>query len=273
MPNLNALPTHASMPPAKPWIPVSKSAKGGYLSFYHSDDHSPVAVRQVTRRRDNKSDPNVETGTYGLFSTCERGMRNGLVKNNRRYLLFVTRRGTTRYLTGYYDVGWYADGREVIAYKGQTDRALVAREWRFVDPPIPLADAAGAVGDPSLARRFRLNKIITDQQALALVGLLRRRRERTDLYVSEVHRLETVNKRFWGFRYVSWQRKDGFSWSDVAGYLKGPTASASAPLPAGFKATGGTLWTCLDCQNEVESLSPLKMCPKCGSVGRQAVRK
>lgn len=271
MPKLNDLPADGDMPPAQPWVPLSKSAKGGYLSFYHSDELSPLAVRQVTRRRDNKSDPNVETGTYGLFSTCERGMRNGLVKNNRRYLLFVTRRGKTRYLTGYYDVGWYADGREVIAYKGQPDRALAAREWRFVHPPIALTDAAAAVGDPNIARRFRLNKKLTDAQALALVALLRRRKERTDLYVQEVHRLETVNTRFWGFRYVSWQRKDGFSWSHAAAYLKGPTVTAT-PLPAGFKASGGTLWTCLDCNNEVESLSPLKMCQKCGSVGRQAVR-
>ncbi|HUR24936.1 MAG TPA: hypothetical protein VM327_02850 [Candidatus Thermoplasmatota archaeon] len=225
----------------------------------------------MTRRRDNKSDPNIETGTYGLFSTCERGMRNGLVKNNRRYLLFVTRRGTARYLTGYYDIGWYADGREVIAYKGQPDRALAGREWRFIDPPIPLAAAAAAVGDLTLARRFRLNKIISDPQALALIGLLRRRKERTSLFVNEVRRLETVNNRFWGFRYVSWQRKDGFSWDHAAGYLKS-NASTPSLLPAGFRASGGTVWTCLDCHNEVESLSPLKMCQKCGSIGRQAVR-
>lgn len=270
MPNQNDAP-HPQKPPAAPWVPLGDEAAEGYLSFYHSDPLSPLAVRQVTRRRDNKSDPNVETGTYGLFSTCERGMRSGLVKKPRRWLFFVTKRETGRVLTGYYRVGWYSHGRPVAACKGQQDFALAADKWHFVDPPIPLETAARRLRDPALAARFRLNKIVTAPQAAELVRLLESREDATPAYVSEVRRLEATNRRFWGFHYVNWQRQKGFSWDDAQAFLQAG-ATGPAGLPAGFTASGGTLWTCVDCNHEIESESPLKQCPNCGAIGRQAIR-
>ena len=51
-------------PPRSPWILLSsESDSGGYLSFYYSDDMSPLPVRWVTKPGDNKSDPNLETLT------------------------------------------------------------------------------------------------------------------------------------------------------------------------------------------------------------------
>lgn len=271
MPKQTDVPQSAFKPPSAPWRALSEEADGGYLSFYHSDPLSRMAVRQVTRRRDNKSDPNVETGTYGLFSTCERGMRSGLVKKQRRWLFFVTKRDEGRVLSGYYRVGWYAHGRSVVAYKGQPDFALAAEKWHFVDPPIPLATVASRLRDPSLAARFRLNKIVTSRQARALTRLLDGRPDATAAYVEEIQRLENTNRRFWGFRYVNWQREQGFAWNDAPSFLQG-AAQTTQPLPPGFKATGGTLWTCMECAHEIESLSPLKQCPNCGAIGRQAIR-
>ena len=97
-------------PPNAPWIaiPIPQDA-GGCLSVYYSDPLSRVPVREVTRPGDNKSDPNIETLTYGLFSTCGRAMRSGMVGRGDRYLFFATKRGAGRVLTGYYDLCWYAE--------------------------------------------------------------------------------------------------------------------------------------------------------------------
>ena len=70
------------MPPATPWTALEVDTPAiGYLSVYLSEDLSKLPIRAIAKPYDNKSDPNIETGTYGLFSTCERGMRAGIVKN------------------------------------------------------------------------------------------------------------------------------------------------------------------------------------------------
>ena len=55
------------------------TAPAGFLSFYLRDELSALAVRGVTLPGNNKSDPNLETGTYGLFSICCQSMRAGIV--------------------------------------------------------------------------------------------------------------------------------------------------------------------------------------------------
>ena len=54
--------------------------------MYLADDLSRLPVRHITRPHDNKSDPNIETGTYGLFSTCENQMRSGIVNRGAQYI-------------------------------------------------------------------------------------------------------------------------------------------------------------------------------------------
>ena len=57
--------------------------------MYLPDDLSRLPVRHITRPHDNKSDPNIETGTYGLFSTCEHQMRSGIVNRGAQYIVFM----------------------------------------------------------------------------------------------------------------------------------------------------------------------------------------
>src|SRR6266567_6553297 len=100
-----------NQPPNSPWIPLkTEPRRGGYLSYHYSDDLSELAVRWVTKPGDNESDPNLETGTYGLFSTCSPRMRSGAVKNHIGTIFFCTRKDYTRVLSGFYQLGWYTKG-------------------------------------------------------------------------------------------------------------------------------------------------------------------
>src|SRR4051794_34031736 len=112
-------------PPHDPWRPLSPGEKAhAYASYYYCDDFGAWPVRAITKIKDNKSDPNLETGTYGLFSTCEERMRAGIVTSRPGHVFFVTRpRKGPRQLTGYYELGHYTPG----ALSGRTrDFALTA---------------------------------------------------------------------------------------------------------------------------------------------------
>ncbi len=77
------------IPPSSQWTQLHIADKGGFLSFYYSDSNSVIPVRDITRLGDSKSDPNLETKTYGMFSTCEEDMRRRGVRLDirfRRYL-------------------------------------------------------------------------------------------------------------------------------------------------------------------------------------------
>ena len=118
------------------WTPLGDASGGaGYLSVYRSDPLARYPIRHVTKKADNKSDPNIETGTYGLFSTCERPMRRKIVREGRPHLFFVTSHGrSSRALTGYYELGWFAESTGGAA---TGDYALAATKIRFIEP-IPL---------------------------------------------------------------------------------------------------------------------------------------
>ncbi len=94
-----------------PWRELSDAGRG-YLSVYFSEPLARWPVREITRPADNKSDPNIETGTYGLFSTCEPSMRNRIVNDGAATVFFLTtrRKHQGRVVSGYYHVGWYTEG-------------------------------------------------------------------------------------------------------------------------------------------------------------------
>src|SRR5260370_36520653 len=97
-------------PPVGQWARLDDDGGAGYLSVYLSEPLARYPVRHVTRPADNKSDPNIETGTFGLFSTCEQQMRAKIVREGRPYLFFVTKyRQKGRAVTGYYRIAWYAE--------------------------------------------------------------------------------------------------------------------------------------------------------------------
>lgn len=128
--------TYRAAPPAGVWTPLGDASGGaGYLSVYLSEPVARYPIRYVTKKADNKSDPNIETGTYGLFSTCERPMRRKIAREGRRYLFFVTSHARrSRALTGYYEPAWFTESTGGAA---NGDFALAATAMRFIEP-LPL---------------------------------------------------------------------------------------------------------------------------------------
>jgi hypothetical protein len=116
-------------------VPLTDSGRG-YLSVYYSEPLARYPIREITRCADNKSDPNIETRTYGLFSTCEPQMRARIVFDGAGTLFFVTSHADKRRaVTGYYTIGWYTEG--ALGARNR-DYALAASAIRLVDPlPIP----------------------------------------------------------------------------------------------------------------------------------------
>lgn len=235
-----------------PWRPLTDNG-AGYLSFYYSDPLARYPVRELTKRSDNKSDPNIETGTYGLFSTCEPHMRNKIVTNGIGSLFFVTRLGDRgRHLTGYYTIGWYTEGVRGAKNK---DWALAASQIRLISP-IPLADIAAAV--PACAGRFRTQKPVDAATTAKLRKIVDSHDDITDRYVSEVHRIERFAKSRTGYSYPSWGRFLGFTWDDAAQFYFRGDGAVTAP-----NSTPSGRWRCVACGAVVPNAALLKQCPAC----------
>lgn len=247
-------------PPSVPWSPLRvEQPATGYLSMYLADDLSRLPVRHITRPRDNKSDPNIETGTYGMFSTCERQMRSGIVNVGAQYVIFMCRWRGRRVVTGYYRLRWKAPGTLHTAKKA--DFVLAADEIHFVDPPIPVSELPEPLASVA-GTGFRLSKRIDSARTLALVAILRERPNAIADYLIEIDRLERFQSFHSGFRYVTWQQQHPFSWEIASRYLEPSTGATvvSNQSPTGF-------WRCADCEQFVSNQSLLKRCPFCGSMG------
>jgi len=197
-------------PPNPPWIDQetgdgSKAA----LSFYYSDPLSDVPVREVSHKNDPKSDPNVETQTFGLFSTCDKRMRATIVRDGIELHFFCTNRGGVRVLTGYYRYGYY--------YKvpaTEDDYMMAAEEARFVAPGFPLLELTPYLRGVRLDKRFRTFRYIDGKTAHRLLLLLEDSPNSISQYISEIQRLEKLTLEQYSNIY---QKKypTGFSW-DVA---------------------------------------------------------
>jgi hypothetical protein len=248
-------------PPNPPWKQlVGADPSIGCFSFYLSDELSRLPVRGVTLPANNKADPNIETGTFGLFSTCERQMRTSVVNRGLRYLLFVTRWGAGRVLTGYYRVGWYSEG----AFGGErTDYALAADALRFTDP-IPLEELPLSVKGVATSS-WRTFRLLDPDQTEALVGLIEASPDRTIDYINEITRLERFNLHHTGFR--CWQRTQPFDWTAAAEYLR-PDPDRQWTTSTTIPNTSPTNhWRCEACQAIIMNKALLKACPSCEVMG------
>jgi hypothetical protein len=231
-----------------------------YASYYLSDELAALPVRAVTRLLDNKSDPNIETGTYGLFSTCEEKMRSGIATHRPRYIVFVTKlRGKGRHVTGLYRISHVAPG---ALAKQIRDFAIAADEVRFIDP-VPVEDLPDSVR-PALSTRWRLYRRLSPEATAAIVDFIRDRPDRTSDYLEELARVETINAFHSGFSYPTWGRREGFSWDDAARYLA--PAAATADQVRNSSPTGW--WKCAKCGTRTKNKALLKACPKCGALGQ-----
>lgn len=247
---------------ASPWRPIEpRSDADGYVSYYYADELARLPIRAVTKIRDNKSDPNIETGTYGLFSTCQEKMRSGIVRNRPRYIFFVTKpRKRPRVLTGMYELGWWAPG----SFSNRTrDFSLAACAVHFVTPE-PLGELPGELS-ALLDRPWRLDKRISPEQAEQLASHLRSKSDRTADYLNEVERMEQVNMFHSGYRYPTWRRIDPWGWNEADRYLAaGPPVLGSSAKVA--NSSPSDWWHCNACSEEFENQALLKACPGCGAI-------
>jgi len=158
-----------SRPPGYPWRELGSypNASGGFLMIYYSDDLSAIPVRFVTKPGDNKSDPNIETLTFGLFSTCGRRLRSTVVRRREPYIFFATRKSRVRLLSGYYHIRWYTQG----VFAEMNDICLAADEARFICPGIYL-DEVDRKCETQLARRFRGYMKVDPDSCRRIVSLL-----------------------------------------------------------------------------------------------------
>lgn len=242
-------------PPADPWEPIEKQdGSGSYVSVYLSSDLARLPIRDVTRLGDNKSDPNLETMTYGLFSTCEPIMRGSIRARGIGEILFLTTvEDLGRCLVGRYELGWF------VAF-GDNDVALAATSMRFVEP-IPVTRITGRAGT-EISKKIRNFQIIGDDVAADLRGLIDGSRDRSVDYLEEIARLERMSMSRTGYSYPSRDKKESFSWAEAGAYL--------AALPEGHHAPNTSpsgKWVCTTCQTEIINAARLKICNVCKNRG------
>ncbi len=253
--------TLSYVPPHPPWQELnSLSEAGGYLSIYYSDDLSRLPVRWVTKPGDNKSDPNLETLTYGLFSTCAPRMRSGVVARRGAYLFFVTSRKGTRVLTGYYHLRWYTSG----VFVGTRDFCLAADTARFIEEPIPLAEVDRCC-QTDVAGWFRGMRLLSARECRKIAMLIDARPDATAAYLEEIDRLERFTLRHGGYRYIARRQMEKFSWALAKDFLEKPHPP-TLPVARRNSSPSG-LWKCLGCSESVKNKALLKRCPHCGALG------
>lgn len=195
------------IPPNPPWVPLDIcEASGGYLSYFYNDELSSLPARAITRVGDNKVDPNLETKTYGLFSTCHKSMRKSVVKRGCQHIFFITNRKGVRVLAGLYLVKWYVP----VAPNGD-DFCLAADSICFVKYPIPLVDVDKTCGT-NVSRTFRNYLCVNPDECRKIVRLLKRKPNVIKLYLSEIDRLERFNLKYGGYKCVTAKERDSYSW-------------------------------------------------------------
>jgi hypothetical protein len=203
-------------PPKPPWRELNAPANaGGYLSIYYSEDLSRLPIRWVTKPGDTKSDPNLETLTYGMFSFCGYQTRSGVIRRKYPHLFFATLRKGERGLTGYYHIGWFA---KAVSDK-ERDFCLAADAAHFIENPIPLTNVDGICGT-NVSRPFRTVRLLSGVECKKMINLIYRRPNAISAYLEEIERLERFNLAHGGYRYFTREQKEKFSWDIAARYLK-----------------------------------------------------
>lgn len=268
--------TWEHMPPSDPWQELDVSEpEEGYLSYYYSeDDISRYPVREVGKINDMKADPNLETMSYGLCSTCSRKMRAGIVKKGKPYIFFFTNFKGERVLSGYYHIKWYTKGPPMFSNleRGniQDDYKIVADRMHFVYPPFPFKQISDELKYDDIQSGFRNVKSVPESRTADLVALLESKADQSETYIDEIRRLERINKRFHDYRYPTWERNEVFSMETIEDYIITETDWNYHELKAELESItskGVSKWHCIECGYEFENESPLRLCPNCNKIG------
>lgn len=249
-------------PPNSPWqeLKINKAA-GGSLSFYYRDELSKYPVRAVTKVGDNKADPNLETLTYGLFSTCQKDLRSAIVKQGRRFIFFTARHHNARVLVGYYALRWFAP----VANTSDHDFAVAADEAHFVSSPLPLSEVDRLCGT-SLNRKFRLNLLLSPETCETLKEFLLKSDNAMDAYLAEIHRLERFNKAQGGHLYIGRKLDTEYSWAAAPVYLATHPQDDKASSVSIRNSSPSDWWSCTACDYELRNKALLRICPNCKAI-------
>jgi hypothetical protein len=197
-------------PPNPPWQELNAPANaGGYLSIYYSEDLSRLPIRWVTKPGDTKSDPNLETLTYGMVSFCGYQTRPGVVTKKYPHLFFATSRKGERGLTGYYHIGWFTNA---VSNK-ERDFCLAADTAHFIENPIPLTKVDRICGT-NVSQWFRTVRLLSGVECIKMLKLIYRRPNAISAYLEEIDLVHG------GYRYFRRHQKEKFSWNIAAQYLK-----------------------------------------------------
>ena len=260
-------------PPNPPWRDLRPRPEAdSYLCFYYGSPISARPVRDINRIlpvenggfvADCKVDPNWETGTFGLFSTCQQDVRRGVVRNHAPYLFFFTNRlgcRTIRAVSGYYRLRWYADGGT-----SEGDFCLAAEKMHFLERAIAFDEVNRAVGTNLSNRVPRLAIKLTPDRTARLVALIERQPDATGSYITELRRLEQINARnSGGLKYINFARRASYGWDAAAAVLKLGVPSVRRRRK---NTNPSNTWECTKCQHRHRSRSLLKLCPACGAHG------
>lgn len=214
------------------WQTLEKpSASTGYVAYYYSDQDATLPVRGIRKQWDSKADPNIETKTYGVFTTCMPSARRNMVEQADSYIFFFTHWKGQRMFTGYYELDSFVKTGITPRANGRSlsflDYGLRAKKVHFISEGIPLVGprwsriTADSIGENSIdAYGPRDFSRISSDVVVKLKALLDSRPNATEKYINEIKNLENDNLRNHGFRYPSWMRKNGFTENDIPGFIK-----------------------------------------------------
>ncbi len=250
-------------PPKPPWKRHKRNGEAdSAIMTYYSSELSRLPIRAVERldkgAPDNKQDPNLETRTFGLFSTCKRKLRSGIQSQKRPNLFFVTNTGEGRAITGYYEIGWYAPIPDL-----QRDIALAADVAYFVEQPIPI-DKANKQCGTELSSSARSLKYPSPTSSRLLKRLLKKQPNALNEYVAETRRVETLLLARTGFTNKNLRRDSHFTWEDAKPIFVDMALPATENLSTDSPTNE---WHCVKCSKRHISRRKLALCPNCNAPG------
>lgn len=214
------------------WLKLDKNPEvTGHIAYYYSDQKAELPIRGIRKQCDSKADPNIETRTYGLFTTCMPPARKNIVERGDSYLFLFTKWKGQRMFTGYYELDEYIDTGLTPKANGKDrkfrDLALRAKRLHFVRNGIPLEGDRWKVITADSFNNGHIDaygprdfKQIDADMTRRLKKMLDKQQDITNEYVKEIKRLEEENFRNYGYRYPSWLRKEGFSDEHIRGFIK-----------------------------------------------------